>query len=282
MKYKYDVLRKLNLIDRTDELLRFSARNNIKKLIKKKRRYLRKKFQIYNSSAMILQSFFRRISFTNNLKDHKHRKKRDSIHFANDHTLLGTDIKDIPQIYFYYFTSNNINHAFDIRELKKCFNNNNDSCRHPYTQEKISIEINKQVNRIIRRLEYRNVPTHIPDYIPQSSILTTRMASLHYDLLKLNVYSDIDKFYKFDVIDYVYFLEDLTGNILLNEDIDDEDCDDIVEIYEKSQKHYHNKYKEKCLHILIDIINGILNTEHDRETKALAISELIDNYNFNH
>jgi len=278
MKRKYDVLNKLNLLsdDENDELMKIATSPNIFKKIKKKRKYLKLCYQTYNHNAKVIQRFFRKHIAYKHFLDLKHKTQGNYNQYINNTTLLGVTIVNIPSQYFYYFESSKLKHAFDIRELKKIIDL---QMNHPYTNQPIPISIKKQINRIIFKLNSQGISTLIYNFIPKQSLISSKISELHHTFLILNVYTNFDKLYKFQIQDYEFLLEDLLENNLLKNIINQKLFNKIKYYY--SLKHTNKKIINKLLSYILFFFESLINVKDiHQSTRALAISEILDAYRF--
>lgn len=92
-----------------NNFIKFNNNNTIKSVKDKIRRFIKKKVDVLENFISMLQQRRLFLKELSNIRENRI--------FVNDTSLIGNNIDDIPDIYFYSIKEKNKNFAFDIRDL---------------------------------------------------------------------------------------------------------------------------------------------------------------------
>ena len=266
----YETMNHLNLIDKDDIILYLSSQVDIIEKIHNKRRDLQSCFYLYDDKIRTIHKFLKYVLFRNRIRDVIATTKLDKSNYINTETLLGTPIDEIKSKLFFSFKDNGFNYAFDIRELDKLIDY---KLQNPYNNTNIPIPVIKQVKRLMRNQNFGDILAYIQMSIPLNSNESAKIASLFNKLSSLFVYPDVRKFLNFTPKEYLYFIQDLRTNDLIDKYISNTHYSLLIDAQ-------NNNNISKTRRIVLDILLKILNVkDNNTYTRALIISEQILNTN---
>ena len=264
----YNTLNYLNLVDKDDIILYLSSQKNIVEKIHKKRRDLQSIFYLYDDKIRSIQRFLKYVLFRNRVKDIIATIRRNSDYYTNTETLLGVPIEDIKSEHFFSYTQDGFNYAFDIRELDKLIDY---KLSNPYNTKNFPKDIVRHVKRLMRNKNFGDILAYIQMSIPLNSNESAKIASVFNKLTSLYVYPDIRKFLNFTGKQYLYFIQDLRTNVLINKHIPTYQYDLLVDI------HNENNIA-RTRRIVLDMLLKVLSIQDiNTYTRALIVSEQIEN-----
>ncbi len=263
----YNTMNHLNLIDKDDIILYLSSQMDIIEKISHRRRDLQSKYYLYDDKVRTIHNFLKYVLLRNRVRDIIATTRLDKEYYTNTETLLGVSIDEIQENLFFSYTDKGFRYAFDIREIGKLIDYN---MNNPYNTQEIPYLVIKQVKRLMRTQNFGDILAYIQMSIPLNSSESAKIASVFNTLCNLYVYPDIRKFLKFTGRQYLYFIQDLRTNVLINKYIPSYLYDLILENYDKNV--------EKTRRFVLDSLLKILNVkDNNRYTRALVISEQITN-----
>ena len=263
----YSTMNHLNLIDKDDIILYLSSQMDIIDKINRRRKNLKFQYQLYNNHILTINRFLKYVLFRNRISDLIATTRLDSEKYTNTETLLGIPISEIQEKLFFSFTENGFRYAFDIRELEKLIDYD---LKNPYNTLSFPYRVVKQVKRLMRTQNFGDILAYIQMSIPLNSNESAKIASVFNTLCNLYVYPDIRKFLKFTGQQYLYFIQDLRTNVLINRYIPCYLYDLILNSYDISV--------ERTRRYVLDVLLKILSVkDNNRYTRALVISEQITN-----
>ncbi len=276
MNKKYNILKNLELIDESDILLYLSSLKNINEKIQFKKKILNYKYSYYNLHSEKIQKKWREYYVYTIFIDNLFRKKKN-VNYYNKTNFLGIPIEQINPKYFFSYYDNKHYYAFDIRELYEIIKYNK---KNPYTTKPFSKYIIKKINRIVKRYKLDSIYDLLEDDIPICSLDSAKIASIFNHLSHIGVYADMNKFLSFTSLQYVYFIQDLVSNKIIEKSINKTHYNQVIKIYKNT--YYSNKSKlKKIRNFILEIISDLTNTRDDLlYTRALLIAEQI-NYDYN-
>lgn len=264
----YDTMSHLNLIDKDDIVLYLSSQVDIVEKIHKKRRDLQSIFYLYDDKIRTIQNFLKYVIFRNRIRDIIATTRRDNEYYINTETLLGVPLDEIKEELFFSYEEDGFTYAFDIRELDKLIDY---KLPNPYNTKKFSKNVIRHVKRLMRNKNFGDILAYIQMSIPLNSNESAKIASLFNKLTSLFVYPDIRKFLKFTGKQYLYFIQDLRTNDLINRYIKQYQYDLLIKIYNEDNI-------SRTRRLVLDILLGILDIEDSNSyTRALIVSEQIRN-----
>ena len=264
----YNTLNYLNLVDKDDIILYLSSQKNIVEKIHRKRRDLQSIFYLYDDKIRSIQRFLKYVLFRNRIKDIIATIRRNSDYYTNTETLLGVPLQEIKSEHFFSYNQDGFNYAFDIRELDKLIDY---KLTNPYNTKNFPKDIVRQVKRLMRNKNFGDILAYIQMSIPLNSNESAKIASVFNKLTSLYVYPDIRKFLNFTGKQYLYFIQDLRTNVLINKHIPPYQYDLLVDI------HNENNIA-RTRRVVLDILLKVLSIKDiNTYTRALIVSEQIEN-----
>ena len=118
------------------------------------------------------------------------------------------------------------------------------------------------------------------DDIPICSIDSAKAASIFNHLSHIGVYADMNKFMSFTSLQYVYFIQDLVCNKIIEKYINNTKYNQVIRIY-KNNYYTKSTKRKKIKNYILEIISDLTETNDDLlYTRALLIAEQI-NYDYN-
>ncbi len=264
----YNTMSHLNLIDKDDIILYFSSQVDIIDKIHKKRRDLQSIFYLYDDKIRTIHNFLKYVTFRNRIRDIIATTRRNADYYINTETLLGVPLDEIKEELFFSYNDNGFTYGFDIRELDKLIDY---KLPNPYNTKKFPKNIIRHVKRLMRNKNFGDILAYIQMSIPLNSNESAKIASLFNKLTSLFVYPDIRKFLKFTGKQYLYFIQDLRTNDLVNSYIKSYHYELLVKIYNEDNI---SRTRRIVLDILLDILNV---NDNNSYTRALVVSEQIRN-----
>lgn len=263
----YSTMNHLNLIDKDDIILYLSSQMDIIEKINRRRKDLKFQYELCKNHILTINRFLKYVLFRNRISDLIATTRLDSEKYTNTETLLGIPISEIQEKLFFSFTENGFRYAFDIRELEKLIDYD---LKNPYNTLSFPYRVVKQVKRLMRTQNFGDILAYIQMSIPLNSNESAKIASVFNTLCNLYVYPDIRKFLKFTGQQYLYFIQDLRTNVLINRYIPCYLYDLILNSYDTSV--------ERTRRYVLDVLLKILSVkDNNRYTRALVISEQITN-----
>lgn len=263
----YSTMNHLNLIDKDDIILYLSSQMDIIDKINRRRKDLKFQYELCKNHILTINRFLKYVLFRNRISDLIATTRLDSENYTNTETLLGIPISEIQEKLFFSFTENGFRYAFDIRELEKLIDYD---LKNPYNTLSFPYRVVKQVKRLMRTQNFGDILAYIQMSIPLNSNESAKIASVFNTLCNLYVYPDIRKFLKFTGQQYLYFIQDLRTNVLINRYIPCYLYDLILNSYDISV--------ERTRRYVLDVLLKILSVkDNNRYTRALVISEQITN-----
>ena len=268
--YIYETMSHLNLIDKDDIILYLSSQKDIMKKISSKRRDLQSCYYLYDDKIRTIHRFLKYVLFRNRIRDIIATTKLDKSEYVNTETLLGIPIEEIKSKLFISFQDNGFKYAFDIRELDKLIDY---KLQNPYNNALIPKDVIKQVKRLMRNKNFGDILAYIQMSIPLNSNESAKIASLFNKLSSLFVYPDVRRFLKFTAKQYLYFIQDLRTNNLIDDHVSTIQYSLLVDAQNEGNLNRTRK-------IVLDILLKILDVgDNNTYTRALIISEQILNTN---
>lgn len=263
----YSTMNHLNLIDKDDIILYLSSQMDIIDKINRRRKELKFQYELCKNHILTINRFLKYVLFRNRVSDLIATTRLESGKYTNTETLLGIPISEIQEKLFFSFTENGFRYAFDIRELEKLIDYD---LKNPYNTLSFPYRVVKQVKRLMRTQNFGDILAYIQMSIPLNSNESAKIASVFNTLCNLYVYPDIRKFLKFTGQQYLYFIQDLRTNVLINRYIPCYLYDLILNSYDISV--------ERTRRYVLDVLLKILSVkDNNRYTRALVISEQITN-----
>ena len=164
-------------------LTRGAKKHKLKKIIK-------------NIMVIRIQIAYKR--YLNKMIDKDERSMRNDEEYINDTTLIGVELEDINNRYFY----KNDKYFFDIRELEGLN-------KHPYTNKEFSIVDKRQIKRILYNLKSKYYTYRELNEEGEELTLQERYTSYKTDVVKkieeTGVYLPISVFDSYSISEIFYF-----------------------------------------------------------------------------
>jgi len=225
--------------------------------------YIIKKNKI--KSATIIQKSVR-VYLKKLINDDKLAQTKDmSKTYINNTTLIGDDIENINDDYFYTVD----NFAFDIREIYK------NNLKNPYTNLPFSGKSRKQLERIIRRYKKNQISLEIKNNIPSQFELSSMISNFFSKLTSHNTYPNVDIFINYNTYELYIFMKFIFKFQIINSYINYYDKERLNKYYKDCEDTDDSSISEFKFYVIF-LLNKILNPAYENiETVALIISESI-------